>query len=126
MPTGRSKSTSSVYAIFLGGEVFTLALLTFLVGFLLGGIIIGDAKECSYDVPHYGLESSDHGLRAAPVISAVSLPQDRAAEGRPIPDRDFGLYLILGIAVGSLGILAAARIARWIVGRLMDAWGMEC
>ncbi|KKM70478.1 hypothetical protein LCGC14_1440270 [marine sediment metagenome] len=104
----------------------TLWVLLFgaLIGFLFG---FGEGLQvCQSAAPNYGLESPDHGLQAAPVISAVSLPQDRAAEGRPVTDRKTGLYLILGILVGSLGTLAGVRLARGIVGRLMDAWGLEC
>ena len=51
---------------------------------------------------------------------------EQAAEGRLFDDDLVGIYLILSVLVVSFGLLAAARVVRWIVGRLMDLWGMEC
>lgn len=209
-------------------ELYLGLCATFFLGFILGPFGV---EECSNDVPHYGLESTDHGLRAAPAALVVSPPPrvgrvqslvddraglrpvalvpvdphgvvpevrvatepfgisvgvvsvglvapednfragpaspaldlsgegklhsaspssvylwslagwkeplpssrqlrdpagDRAAEGRPVPDRRAGLYMILGVLVVSLGLLAGARVIRRLVGRLMDLWGVEC
>ena len=51
---------------------------------------------------------------------------EQAAFGRLFDDDRVGIYLILSVLVVSFGLLAAARVIRWIVGRLMDLWGMEC
>ena len=70
---------------------------------VVGGIFVGAALIGPVEPPPPGVESMQDSV-----------------------GNQAGLVIILGVLLVSLGLLAAARIARSLVGRLKDLLGMEC